>query len=51
MKKKAYQASLMRVKIVQQTEMICSSTGSFKVSSQKVTQGSEDDWEDEDLNW
>ena len=51
MKKKAYQAPLMRVKIVQQTEMICSSTGSFTVSSREVTEGSEDDWADENLNW
>ena len=51
MKKKAYQAPLMRVKIVQQTEMICSSTGSFTVSSREVTEGSDKDWEAEDLNW
>ena len=51
MKKKVYQAPLMRVKVVQQTEMICSSTGSFTVSSREVTEGSEYDWEDENLNW
>ena len=51
MKKKAYQTPLMRVKVVQQTEMICSSIGPFTVSSQEVKQGSEEDWADEDLNW
>ena len=51
MKKKAYQAPLMRVKIVQQTEMICSSTGSFTVSNPSVTKGEDSDWEDGDLNW
>ena len=51
MKKKAYQAPQTKVMKVQQTEMICSSTGSFAVSSREVKQGSDGDWADEDLNW
>ena len=51
MKKKAYQAPLLKVVEVQQTEIICGSTGSFTVSNPNVTKGEDSDWADEDLNW
>ena len=50
--KRQYQAPAMKVTMVQQMQMICSSNGSFSVSNNgRIEQGSDGDWSETDLDW
>ena len=49
--RRQYQAPAMKVTMVQQMQMICSSNVSFTVSQREVEQGDDSDWIDGDLNW
>ena len=53
MEKKQYLPPMTKAAAVRQAEMICGSTaGTFGVGNDgKVTEGSNDDWSDENLNW
>ena len=49
--RRQYQAPAMKVTMVQQMQMICSSNGSFTVSQKEVTEGRDGDWSETDLDW